>query len=95
MLAVILLIFFAMLMVSAFFMPLANATNNIGSTKDFRWYCVFWSRNGYQGTEAKLDDSTTQPMESLCKTQLGISPLGTMSETDWQNCRNACRFKIS
>ncbi len=75
----------------------------MGGIKDFRWYCMYWSEDGYQGksVEVKGDDVYMHP---YCTKELGVlCPIpndghgGCMppSENDplWEKCRDACKLE--
>jgi len=99
----ILLLLLAFLFFSIFIMPVQTTGEELWGIKDFRWYCMFWAEDGYQGKFADIK-GVKEPMHKHCTKELGIpcpAPSegapdygGCMqTETQWEKCRDACRLK--
>ena len=104
-LGIVLLVVIAVLLVSAFLIPTANAGQDVSKQKDFRWYCTFWARNGYQGTYFEIEGEGTVYMNSYCTRALGIpcsipsdihgGCLPTDGDPNWDKCRSMCRGTLT
>ncbi len=92
------------LLISGFIEPLFATGGDVEGIKDFRWYCMFWAEDGYQGTTTEIEGQTVY-MHEYCSKELGLNCLmlppdghgGCMPPNDndekWEKCRDACRGK--
>jgi len=104
---ILLLVLLFVLMVVAFILPMQKTGQGMSSEKDFRWYCMFWSRNGYRGVSTDIDEVTVQ-MSPYCTKALGIfcptpddGSGGCMpnnndpNSPEYEKCRNMCRNRVT
>ncbi|NIO45142.1 MAG: hypothetical protein GTN36_06365 [Candidatus Aenigmarchaeota archaeon] len=104
-LALTIFLVLAFLLISGFIEPLLATGREVEGIKDFRWYCMFWAEDGYQGTTAEIEGQDIY-MHEHCSKELGLNCLalgpdlvhgGCMPQNDedekWEKCRDACRGK--
>jgi hypothetical protein len=100
-LAIILFFVFLVLIMAIFIPPAMSTEEQITPTRDFYYYCIFWSERGYAGTTFTVSGEIIN-MNKLCSQHLGIlcfDENGCMPEESndpdglWEKCRSDCRLR--
>ena len=95
-LSIIILIVLLILVASYFLVPLANVGTDAEREKNFRHFCILWSRqHGYEGDVVERKNYQDEDMDPHCTWALRIDcatpDIGCMPDDpyaeEWERCR--------